>query len=498
MDNTTGSLEDKLNEKEIRNPLMNTLPRPERTSREIFRNFLLLSSLFSTNHAAAVSCLSLASARLGSNIGTWQSGTLYISYTASALLGSTYVTKVLGARNGLALGMSLYCIYVASFILSIEATKGFSMAIAVFGGLLGGAAAGIMWTSQGSYFALTCEEYKESLTSELRDSSAQDQLDSHESTRSEDITSKLGGLFATILLAGEVIWRLFSTVAVQYLMLSWKIIFVVYLVISIVSAVAMVYVYEYRNHHDDVLNEIEHSPWDNITVTGRLLMKDRKMKYMIPLCAVFGFSSSFILSFVNGEALKISALKDTKSVYVGVFSSLTSGVAGIMSLAFGYGYKYVGKGVVLTLGSLAFFTLSFLFLVINNPESWSWGFFISIYSLQGFGRATYEGALRSRFADFFAYEKTGAFANFVLFNGTSSSIGFIIGIFARCVNPSRYCIQYMDSSVHNVLVLEVLIMVFSVLAVMGYYRATTLYSEEKETRNIPYNLPHEENETIIL
>lgn len=80
------------------------------TSRSTVKNFIAMAVLFSANHGCTVACLSLATARLGS-IGAWQSGILYISYTASAILGATYVTKVLGGRNAIMTGMTL-CKYV--------------------------------------------------------------------------------------------------------------------------------------------------------------------------------------------------------------------------------------------------------------------------------------------------------------------------------------------------------------------------------------------------
>eukprot|EP00529_Nitzschia_sp_RCC80_P001905 CAMPEP_0113506000 /NCGR_PEP_ID=MMETSP0014_2-20120614/35650_1 /TAXON_ID=2857 /ORGANISM="Nitzschia sp." /LENGTH=238 /DNA_ID=CAMNT_0000401417 /DNA_START=160 /DNA_END=873 /DNA_ORIENTATION=+ /assembly_acc=CAM_ASM_000159 len=88
--------------------------RRRRAARRTMINFISMAILFSANHGCVVSCLGLASARLGS-VGAWQSGILYFTYTASALLGATYIVKRSGARNALLLGMVLYCAYVACF-----------------------------------------------------------------------------------------------------------------------------------------------------------------------------------------------------------------------------------------------------------------------------------------------------------------------------------------------------------------------------------------------
>ena len=76
-------------------------------ARRTLLNFVLMSVLFSANHGCVFACLALASARLGST-GAWQSGILYITcYTASALLGATYIVKRAGARNSMWFGMAL-------------------------------------------------------------------------------------------------------------------------------------------------------------------------------------------------------------------------------------------------------------------------------------------------------------------------------------------------------------------------------------------------------
>ena len=433
--------------------------------------------------------MSLASARLGNNVGNIQSGVLYLSYTLSALLGSTFVTKLMGARNAMILGMVMYTTYVASFIAAINVSQSFRMPIAALGGAVGGVAAGILWTAQGAYFARVTEEYKDSTNFESSNDERIEQPHPLDCPQIEEITSKLGGIFAAMLLGGELIWRLFSTISVKYFDLSWRVIFFVYLGISILSTFGMIIIYDYKKEGYEEDNDGHRSIKDNATVTIKMNVNDRKMKYMIPLCALFGFAASFILSFVNGVALKISSIHDTKSAYVGLFSSLTSGVAGLMSLVFGFGYKKIGKGIVLLIGAIAFFMVGFLFLVVNDPKSWNWPFFIAIYTFQGIGRSTYEGTLRSRFVDFFGYEKEGAFANMVLFNGLSTTIGFFIGVYARCSQFSRFCIQYKkDGNIHNILVLEVLIVVFAVLSMVCYYRALHIYKEEKETRNTRYTL----------
>ena len=65
------------------------------------------------------------------------------------------------------------------------------------------------------------------------------------------------------------------------------------------------------------------------------------------------------------------------------------------------------------------------FLIWPNAKDWGWSSLAMIYTLHGTGRATFEGTLKATFADYFAYEKEGAFANIILQNGLSGAIGYV-------------------------------------------------------------------------
>lgn len=81
------------------------------------------------------------------NAGAIQSGILYLTYTASSILGATYVSKKLGARNALILGMFLYCAYVGCFLFATMSQK-IETTAAVIGALIGGIGGGFIWTAQ--------------------------------------------------------------------------------------------------------------------------------------------------------------------------------------------------------------------------------------------------------------------------------------------------------------------------------------------------------------
>ena len=433
------------------------------------RNFITMAVLFSANHGCTVACLALATARLGS-VGAWQSGMLYFTYTASALLGATYVTKQLGSRNAIIAGMALYCAYVACFLVAtvfVSISKG----AALMGAAIGGVGGGFLWTAQGAYFGQASQDHAKWLQQDVALS-----------------TAHFAGIFAFVYLAEEVLLRLLSTALLEAGHVSWSVIFGVYTSVAILSTLGMGIVYNYPKQEDES-NTTRVSAFYKVTAAAQLLRSDPKMKYMIGLNAVFGFSGAFLNSYVNGQVVRV-ALDDPDSKYVGGLSSLVAAVAAVMSLILAPVAQRYGKGPVLVGGALCFAGVAMPFIIQPNITRWGWGGLILIYTLQGMGRATFESTLKAIFADYFSYEKEGAFANIILQNGLSSAIGYILSFRLLCAVKSNYCVEFSDGSLHNVLAFELLVVLSAVLAIAGYWRASILFERQRE-------VPDETQEELI-
>jgi MFS family permease len=387
-----------------------TYPPDPVAARRTMLNFILMSILFSANHGSVVSCMGLATARLGST-GAWQSGILFISYTASALLGATYITKRAGSRKALFYGMALYCIYVGCFWLATLATTEEGKRLYAWTGAgIGGIGAGFLWTSQGAYFGQAAEEHARQLDQPV-----------------ETSTAALAGIFAFFYLAEEVVLRLLSTFLLETRIASWETIFGIYTLVSVLSILPMPFIRDYSSNDGNSQGGGAVSIFNQVTVAGRLLIKDPKMKYMIGLNAVFGFTAAFLNSYVNGEVLSV-ALNDTDAKYVGLFTSWTAAVAAGMSLVFGKIAPMIGRSPILIGGAVCFFGVVFPFLVQPDAHRYNWEALLFVYTMQGIGRATFEGTLKATFADFFSYEKEGAFANIILQNGLAGAVGYICKI----------------------------------------------------------------------
>jgi MFS family permease len=429
--------------------------------KQLISNFILLSILFSANHGAVVACLSLATARLG-DLGSYQSSILYLSYTLSALIGATAIVKHTGARNSIRMGMWIYCIYIACFVVATwfqDRIAWVTTCAAILGAFIGGIGGGFLWTAQGSYFARAAEEYA-MVTS----------------TSMESATSMFGGLFAGIYLGEEVLLRLLSSILIR-MGCSWVAVFSGYTAIAIAAALLMVFTVDYPVTEEEREVNASQSTFYKSTVTIRLLAYDPKMKYMAPLCAAFALSAVFLGTFVNAVVLKV-ALGDTNSAYVGFFTSITSAVGGIMSVVFGFLANRIGNATILMIGCMAFFGIASSFLLWPDLTRWGFASLTIIYALQGVGRATFEGALKAEFANVFD-DKEAAFGNIIFQNGLVTTLGFIVAADASCEHESTSCIKFDDGRLHNTKVLEWMMVGSAMLAVAGYHRAQYLYKKER-------------------
>ena len=135
------------------------------------------------------------------------------------------------------------------------------------------------------------------------------------------------------------------------------------------------------------------------------------------------------------------------------------------------------------MGSVCFAALAGIFIIFPGTDK-GWGILVFCYSLMGFGRATFESTLRATFADFFAKDIDGAFANIILQSGLASALAFFLFPHFTCETESDYCVVYQDDSLHNVLTLELVVVAVSLLAILGYLKAAAIHKKEEVQRSV--------------
>jgi len=199
---------------------------------------------------------------------------------------------------------------------------------------------------------------------------------------------------------------------------------------------------------------------------------------MIGLNSSFAFSAAFLISYVSGIVEPI-ALNDNNSIYIGILFSITSAVAAILSIVFAYLAQRTGKGIILTIGSLSFFMVGFMFIWFPNIEDqWNQSLLVILFTLQGVGRATFESTLRATYADMFSHEKEGAFANIIFQNGGTSTLIFFM---TTIITPFAF---------------QILIMVSSIGAIWGYWKAFFIFKFEQDVLSHASLLSPEEIDNI--
>jgi MFS family permease len=350
--------------------------------------------------------------------------------------------------------------FVACFWISLKYST-FVDVFTVLGALVAGIGGALVWTAQGSYFGQAAQDYAVVA-----------------SIKSENATSFLAGVFAFIYLTEEVACKLMSWALLQSRHSQWTTVFGVYTIVAATSTLCMATVHNYPT----LPSESHRSIGYKMTAAWQLLRYDPKMKYLIGLNAVFGFAYPFVNSYVNGEVVHRVVPRDWNLHDVGLFSAISSAVAALCSLTFGSISPFVGKGPILVGGSISFASVAFLFIVRPNLDHWGWNMLSAVYCFQGVGRATVEGPLRATFADFFPKEVEGAFANIILQNGIFTSFGFFLSFSITCSHRGPYCVEYKEGGLHNVLVLELAVVISAFVAILGYWKVSLLFRSEQSNR----------------
>eukprot|EP00927_Polykrikos_kofoidii_P086324 TRINITY_DN9634_c0_g1_i1.p1 TRINITY_DN9634_c0_g1~~TRINITY_DN9634_c0_g1_i1.p1 ORF type:complete len:485 (-),score=63.57 TRINITY_DN9634_c0_g1_i1:65-1519(-) len=392
------------------------------TAQQIEENYWWFSIIFAVNHGTVTTPLVVASSLLRSPDGSTRianigNGILNISSCLSALLLGSMVIGVLGPKRGLIFGMSLYTIYVACFTAAIvvrdhDATL--TMLCWYFGCSCGGVAAGVLWTAQGSYFAV--------MSTALATKSGE--------TR-EDCNSRLASRFAIVYLTSEVATKMvFSGLQAIQVPVLW--IGIVYTVLAVISTITINRVYD--------VSEVNVS--QSVPLLGAVALWTNPLVWLLsPTNLSFGFCAAFMNGYVNSHFVS----RDK----VGLFAALTVVVAAIVARVAGILSCSVGKGPILIFGAVCFFSIPCMLLFLENtlgvltacgghhseggcPSGMGWAI-LFLYVLQGSGRAVFESTNRAVFSDFFpGAQRDGAFANCTL----QSCLAFAASFFLQATPSS--------------------------------------------------------------
>jgi len=453
-----------------------------KTPAQVMRNFLIMAFCFSANHGTVTALIAIASSAIGLKLSALSFVTLYTCYTLSALLLANVVLSQLGSKWTIIFGLTVYCIYNASFMVVNYTSDNphFQTIFVAVGGVIGGIGAGTLWTAQGAFFASSASSY-----------AIMTGMDAGQAR------AKFAGYFAAIMLSWEFLCKVLLS-ALQYLPKNPNqtpveqeksknnTLFIVFTIIAIVSALGMISVLPVAVHKKKKLNgQLFVSKF---SAAMNLMVTDPRVLLMLPYNFTFGMAAPFLNQYVN---LRVTTqvlgpvsctnpnitfnphpkpgMDDTctqhtfmdnetnktfwfakscqnasdhfgpipheategncshSSLYVGWMVAIITASAVVASLSFGRlnSSGILPKQVPMIFASLCFGTIAFVFFFIRDPNNLgSFGYLVPMYLAFGIGRGVWESTTKAVFADFFSGPNAGAgFAHIVIQNGAAGAIG---------------------------------------------------------------------------
>eukprot|EP01061_Rhynchopus_euleeides_P027404 TRINITY_DN44572_c0_g1_i1.p1 TRINITY_DN44572_c0_g1~~TRINITY_DN44572_c0_g1_i1.p1 ORF type:complete len:530 (+),score=218.15 TRINITY_DN44572_c0_g1_i1:88-1590(+) len=470
-------------------------------------SFIAMTLCFSVNHGTVTAVIPLATAQFDDDLGSYSLGLLYLFYTLTALLASTSIVDELGHKWGLVAGCGVYTAYVAGNLLGVLTHDTARWVIVIMSAALGGIAAGFLWTAQGGYFAAAAKLYGK-----------------QKGIPVSEATSFLSGLFASLYLFFELVMKLLSSLILVWVCgdhwhgtivtgecglktdnatdhdsndsdfiknlkfegVLWTYGF--FSAVAVISSVGMMFIRQLSTHAalldpPVVVTQTDgEAPpkklWYHKMLVAINLMRAQPKILLIGLFNIqFGFTSSYLNSYVTGTVIKDSP--DLGKDKVGYFVSMIALTATIMSMPLTRLTKLTGsKTPAMVLGMTCFllFGLAFFLadLSLSSDETMAekmgkWEYLAPLFVIFGTARAVWEGPNKAIIADMFKETPEAAFANLILQLGSSSAFGFLF-------------FHFMSSKVR-----ELLVVIAGGLAIVGYFAAIRIHSKQQQQISQPVN-----------
>lgn len=407
-------------------------------STKLYVNFIVMTLCFSVNHGTITAVLGLATSllkaggetkeekdRLRNLVANTSSGCLYVMYTLTALTFAAGLVQYTGCKKALNLSLFFYCFYVASFWIASTINGNeypeWIFAITICGSVLGGMAAGWLWTAQGAFFSRTAGWYARAKNIPVTEAS-----------------SKLSGIFAMCYVGFEVILKLLSSTLYTAFNNSSVALFSIYTITAIVAAALSLFIIEPPAvPAEGEEEEDKDKPKQKISLSRKfflamnLLASNRKMQCLVLLNCAFGVTGGVLNGFINGNVTKNIVGAEN----LGYFLSMTPAVATVLSVPYSTFANYFGKAPLMFFGSLCFALVSGLIWIMSFEKLTDLGYGICVlYILMGSGRAVFENTNKALVADFFPADAEAAFANVIFQSGAASAVTFFIIAFAEPAN----------------------------------------------------------------
>lgn len=338
----------------------------------IASNFNTLCAAFSLNHAVVVTCLAFSTTLLGNNLGSFILGVLYVCFAIAAFFFSNVFVLNFGSRESLILGLIGYTIQATAFfvcLVTYNISSVLTWIIAVPAFMIGGFAAGIVWTAQGRMYRLHSKLYAEVTGQNL----------SH-------VNSQFAAVFTTYFLGFETCLKLLATA--MYFLISHRAEYIIFLFYAVLAWFACFLATRIEDLDDPPSGNMTVAALgDNSALTGRLLYKDSKLVLMVPFQISFGLTAAMMLYYIFGTVIADSSTLGAG--YVGFFSALVVLAGAVVAAPMSKIADSQGKSVVILFGNLCLLLCGLIVLLFSDETIGTWLFMIPFSIIFGLGRGVW-------------------------------------------------------------------------------------------------------------
>ncbi|GAB5365898.1 hypothetical protein AAMO2058_001097800 [Amorphochlora amoebiformis] len=441
--------------------------------------WIYLSVCFSVTHAAESTCIVIATATLGKQLGGISTGVLFFVYSFTALLGSTYLTYLAGPKWSIFTSLMLLVVYVGAFLIATYSEEA-AWPAAIIGGFLGGIASAWLWTAQGLYFSrvakqavsITANQYvhkgsslpensvskSHSIDKKLEDidlsegkyrgsqtelaapdftADKLEEKNNNNSGKTGDLepwdeakaNSVLSGIFGGIYVSIEVVMKLLASAL--FLGGGTHLVFSVFTAAASIAAIATFWI---PHPPPGILNDkktISNSYGGNyrslelFKSTLRLFYNDAVVRYL----ALFQINFAVALTFADFHLNAAIVIESLGEGSLGWLAGILSFTAAVSSPILSHiGVTRSGKRIGLIVGSILFGIVGLVSSIATEGQliSMGWGIVI-LYIMIGVGRGAFETTNKAVLVDFYPGDlATPAFSNNYAWSGFGFSFAFIL------------------------------------------------------------------------
>ena len=216
-----------------------------------------------------------------------------------------------------------YSIYVGGFFTSLffndisHKTTDISWLISCITAAVGGFSGGLLWTSQGAFFAQNARLFSTTTKASI-----------------EAVNNTFASIFATTFLGVEMVTKLFATLVYLIIPRGWgahHVLFLFYTILSLLACYVLASIddLDVKPTYDFSYKTVSRSAG----AAAKLVYMEPRFALIVPYQLAYGFTASFVPYYIFGTV--ISGSNHLGSPYVGVLSAIVVFTAASITLPTG-------------------------------------------------------------------------------------------------------------------------------------------------------------------